>query len=341
MFLSSGSRLTVFLFCACLAADSLPGCGQQRQRPDAVVLVATDAEKQEKAEPEAPEFSIEPYLQASRLGRWVYSRTVPGGSEAASYVRVVEAARAMEGQLVGREFLPLRDYVKPRDDAADRRDGRQRPQAPLEGGTAFMFELAEPLEVVPQRLVPDVALTATTEVIYYENDGRLLSRGTLTRTVRIEEFEEVEVPAGRFADCMRVRLDFRLQIPWLITLDWTSRLWFSPEVGEVRRTERMSGWVLILPFSSSHEYRLTSGGPSEISADLESLQSPRWRYGAVLMERTMPTPRIGGLVVDYSDLPASPPPDVPVSEDLPPSSAPAPVPEPALTSGSNDVAGGL
>lgn len=328
MFLSSGFRFTVLLFCAGLAADSLPGCGRQQQRQRAVDLVSTDAELQEDSESEAPEFNIEPYLRASRLGRWVYRRTVPGSrEEAASYVRVVEAARIMEGRLLEREFLPLRDYVKPGGDVADGRDGRQRPLAPLEGGTAFMFELAEPLEVVPQRLVPDVALTATTEVIYYEKDGRLLSRGTLTRTVTIEEFEEVDVPAGRFADCMRVRLDFKLQIPWLITMDWTSHLWFSPEVGEVRRTERMSGWALIFPFSSSHEYRLVSGGPSEIPADLEAVRPPRWRYGAILMDRTMPKPRVGGMVVDYSDLPASPPPDVPVSEDLSPSSAPAPVPE--------------
>jgi hypothetical protein len=314
-------------FCVSLlvvAGMLLAGCGQQQQRQHAVEPATVEVSTNEEFTSEP--FSIEPYLGANRLGRWTYSRTASGDPED-TYVRLSSATRMLEGRLIDRDFLPLQNYVE-QPGATDRQARRQRPRAPLEGGTGFLFELTEPLEVVPDSLVPGAPLTASTPLVYYQNDGRVLSRGTLTRTVHIEGFEEVQVPAGRFADCMRVRLDLALQIPWMITMNWTSEMWLSPEMGEVRRTEQMSGWVLVFPFSSTHEYRLISGESFSASPEPQAVRPPLWRYGAVLMDRTVPRPRIGGMVVDYSDLPPSPAPETltlgaPAAKTpMPPSAAP-------------------
>lgn len=208
----------------------------------------------------------------------------------------------MEGSLVFREFLPIEKYLQQRGPAS-RPAGAKPPKAPLEGGTAFMFELFEPLEPFPSELVPGTPIVESTPVVYYDYDGRRLSRGTLTRSVEIEGFEHVATPGGEFPDCLRLRLDLTVQIPWTVHMDWTSYMWLSAEIGEVRRIEQMSGWFLIFWFDSRYEYRLLSGDPVLHRPRDEAIRPPRWKYGAVLMDRVVPRPRITGMVVDYADPP--------------------------------------
>lgn len=295
------------------AATLLAGCSQQHK----------DDLQPVQSQPSAERFSMEPYLRANRLGRWTYMRTEQEHAHrAVTYTRLSDSNRMMEGRLLTRKFSPLDQYfLKPSSTQSDDAD---RPRAPLKGGTAFLFELLEPMEPFPEDLTPDNPIVSTTPVVYYEYDGRQLSRGTLTRTVEIEGFDELEVPAGRFAGCLRLRLDFTLEIPWVLDMEWNSFIWLSPEMGEVRRIEKMSGWFLVFPFSSSHEYQLISGQPYLSSPEPQSVRKPRWQYGAALLDRAIPRPQIAGLVVDYANHA--------VQEG--PESAPAETPEPSVGAGS-------
>jgi hypothetical protein len=283
-----------------LAAPFFAGCTQrQTHKP------VEPAQEQSTSSPAVDHFDIRPYLAAARLGRWTYRRTKPGHEDgkAVTYTRLASAERIMEGKLATREFLPIPEYLV-KESAASQPAAAdwRRPRAPLKGGTAFMFELVEPMDPYPPELAVGAPLVSTTPVIYYEYDGRLLARGTLTRTAEIEGLEQVEVPAGTFSNCLRIRVDFSLHIPWLLNMDWKSTLWFSKEVGEVMRVQEMVGWFWILWFRSSHEYRLVSAQPVLHPPEPETIRPARWQYGAVLLDRAIPEPVIGGLVVDYSDL---------------------------------------
>ncbi|HOA73132.1 MAG TPA: hypothetical protein PL151_13615 [Phycisphaerae bacterium] len=297
------SRVAVHGWCSLVLLAgvlTLPaGCSLKGPKPIEPAPTSVTAQEEATGQP----FSLEPFLRASRLGLWNYVRTASGetDSHATIYTRWSGPTQLIEGKLLGREFLPLETYLQRRD--IESPQTQRRPKAPLEGGTAFMFELIEPMEPLPPDLQPGLPQTASTPIVYYEYDGRLLSQGTLTRTAEIEGFEDVETPAGRFDGCLRTRVDLVVRLSWIFEMNWTSYLWLSAEMGEVQRTEQMSGRFLIFPFASSHDYRLVSGKPILHWAEPESVLPPRWRFGAVVMDRTVPSPRIGGMVVDYSDLP--------------------------------------
>ncbi|MBI4581117.1 MAG: hypothetical protein HY718_15545 [Planctomycetes bacterium] len=290
---------------------SLAGCGGRWR----------SAIKAVQSQPAVQESGIEPYLRATRVGRWTYECREVGRGDIAprTYVREANLLGTMEGKLLGREFLPIEQYLRLPPTATAPAEANP-PQAPLKGGTAFMFELTEPIDPYPPELAAGQPITSTSPIRYYDYDGRLLSQGTLTRTAQIEGVEEVECPAGRFPDCLRLRVDFTLHLPWLIRLDWSSYLWLSTQVGEVRRLEHMSGWFWILWFSGTHEYLLVSSEVPAAGPGAGRTPPPRWRYGAVVLNRAIPRPQIGGLVVDFTTSPASAPATAP-----PDSPATAPV----------------
>src|SRR5207248_2777530 len=85
--------------------------------------------------------------------------------------------------------------------------------------------------------------------------------GTLTRTATIEGFEDVDCPAGHFEKCLRVRVDLDLSIRWGPTIKWIMYIWLSPEAGDVKRVQDLSGSFLFFPFGSSFEFELVSYSP--------------------------------------------------------------------------------
>lgn len=204
-----------------------------------------------------------------------------------------------EGILAGREFLPLEQYFRPAQPTTAEPGERRTPPPPLKGGTAFMFDLVEPLEAIPVDIRPGVPRIESSPVTYYDYDGKYLSHGTITREVEFEGIEDVECPAGRFVACPRVRVNLALRIPWIVSMDWSSWLWLSPQVGEVRRMEHMSGLFLIFLYSSSHEYVLASYAPVGATMDCGLDVAPHWTTGAVVLSRAIPRPEIAGMVVDY------------------------------------------
>lgn len=266
------------------------------------------------SQPAGSPVSLEAALRANRLGRWVYARREPQHQDNRRhrYVRIGRPDRSIEGMLVGRRFRPVDEYLAPLSGASAVPASQPAEPAPLEGGTSFMFRVARPLAPIPAELKEGEPVVDTTDIIYYEYDGRVLARGTFTRTAEIEGVEDVSCPAGEFADCLRVRVDLTLKIPWIISMDWTSWYWLSQEVGEVQRLEHMSGMFLIFLFSSTHEYELVSHhAPATMLPDL--CIAPAWHTGATLLTRTAPRPQIGGMIVDYASETAPPPASAPAT----------------------------
>jgi len=271
-------------------------------------------------------------LRANRLGRWVYERSpMPEreGQPTRIYVRQVGSERLSEGVLENRLFLQINRYLDlgevltrgsskeespgapPTTSPADgQRSGEQRPRAPLQGGTGIFFRMAESADPVPEELESVGVITSQSAVAYYDYRGILQARGTMRRVTILEGVEDVETKAGRFQGCYRIRVDLSVYFPWIAIIDLSHYLWLSPEVGEVRRVQRLSGWFLIFPFESADDYRLISYTPSPVSGQIDEVPPPRWLMGAVLLEGDYPELRVGGMVVDFdvsTPAPQSPP----------------------------------
>lgn len=262
---------------------------------------------------------LEPCLRANRLGRWVYARAdLPEreGCVTRIHVRRVSVDRLSEGVLEERPFLRLERYLDLRREAASRLSAQsaathpsgrsagpaaasqRRPRAPLKGGTGIFFRLDEPADPIPPEVEWEGVITSETPVTYFDYRGIPQAKGMLTRCTEFEGVEDVECPAGRFEGCLRIRVDLRVHFPWIAIVDLTTYLWLSPEVGEVRRVQKLSGWFLIFPFASADEYRLISYTPPAQTSSPAEVPPPMWWTGAVLLEGDYPGIRIAGLVID-------------------------------------------
>lgn len=263
-------------------------------------------------------------LRASRLGRWVYERhdlPTREDEEPTSYMRWITPERICEGLLVWRTFLPIESYLdpsetpatQPQEDARPGGDGpRQdgpvwpkRPKAPWREreGMAVFFRLAKPIPPIPADLTGAEPLVSTTPVTYYNYDGNARIAGTLERRVQIEGCEDVECPAGRFPQCLRLRVDLNLDFSWTLHVELTTYVWMSPQVGEVRRVQSFCGWFLIFWFGTAHDYRLVSYHPPSTEPGTAVAPVPAWSSGALLIQGAFPHPRIAGMIVDLVNSP--------------------------------------
>ncbi len=252
-------------------------------------------------DPKPEEVTLAPRLRANRIGRWVYEkRELPLTEDRppTAYVRRITPRRISEGILEQGVLLPIERYLQPTGAPATRPADAARPAAPLPGGTAVFFRLAEPMEPIPLELETTGPITAVTPISYFDYRGIERATGTLKRQVQIEGVEDVDCPAGRFEGCLRVRVDLSIHFPWVAIVDLTSYLWLSPRLGEVRRVQRLSGWFLIFWFGSAHEYRLVSCEPGPDVPEPPAAP-PQWACGALLLQGAFPHPRIAGMVIDF------------------------------------------
>jgi hypothetical protein len=243
-------------------------------------------------------------MQVARFGRWVYERVELGRDVdpmVTVYVRKATRERLSEGGLEPHALPPIKRYIRSQDvrGTTTQPADEDRP-APLPASySPQLFELAEPLEPIPPELIRGKPVTSCTELRCYTRHGRLDSIGTLTRRVRFEGMQDVECPAGRFADCLRVRVELRIEFSLGSTIDWDSYVWLSRDVGEVRRIEDFSGAFLIFGFRSVHEYQLVSYTRDSPQTQPEEL-SPKWARGIIILDRGVPRPRISGMIVDFA-----------------------------------------
>jgi len=254
--------------------------------------------------PGKKDFSLNDYLVANRSGYWIYQRRdvpVSDNQQPVRYTRKITANRSSEGNLVHSHFLPLCKYLLPIKGPTTQPAENKRPAAPFPNGMAAFVKLENPMVAVPENLQPNIPISNTSDINYYDYLGKIQTRGTLTREVEIEGFEDVESPAGKFERCMRVRIDFTAKFSWILTVNWTSYLWLSPEIGEVRRVHAFSGaWFFIFWFHSAHEYRLVDYYKPPLQPETFEQLSPKWECIALIFDRGIPKPQISGMVVDYA-----------------------------------------
>jgi len=239
------------------------------------------------------------YLRAFRVGRWVYQRrelTGDGLPVVDWYARHVTASRISEGTLLDRPFVSLAEYLPSDIEASQRGVQEPRPIVPLGKAFGVFFEVGEPMDPLPPPMLAGGPVVTTTPLRYFDRQGRLVARGMLTRTAIAEGYEDVTCPAGRFERCLRARVDLEVRFPLILTIDWNTYVWLSPEVGEVRRVQQFSGWFLIFWFGSAQELLLASYEVPPVPA---SADPPRqWGWGLVHLGGKLPRPRIEGLIVD-------------------------------------------
>jgi hypothetical protein len=222
-------------------------------------------------------------------------RELPEGTDGppARYGRKMTQTEMLEGAMEDGRVPDLRHHHR-RASSQPASDGTR----PRRNGLWVNFEVDEPLSPVPAELTFDQPATLTTGIHYTDQAGRSLADGVLTRIATIEGVEAVDVPAGHFEDCLRVRVDLAMRFRWGPTVDWTSYLWFTPEVGEVRRVNRVTGLFFIFWFGSAHEYNLVSHESHPTATAPAGL--PEWSGGTLLLNRTIPRPEIAGMSVEFA-----------------------------------------
>jgi hypothetical protein len=249
---------------------------------------------------------------AMPAGRCVYLRTELDRDEASpprEYARTVSHDRFSEGLLDGVRFEPLHGYLRDDEEENEPAAGRTPQPPPPFGrrGFSFYMRLAEPLAPIPPGIGLGEPVSDSTDMYYYTAGGRHAESGWLTRTAELEGFEDVETPAGRFEGCLRARVELSIWFPLGPVANLTSYVWLTKDGYEVRRVQRLSGWLLIFRFRSAHEFLLKSYGPQSGASTapgqagesglVQALTSP-WESGAFMLERLLPAPQIGGMLGD-------------------------------------------
>lgn len=254
--------------------------------------------------PKTRDLTLADYLKANRVGYWAYQRRALPATEdqpGMTYARRTVINRFSEGQLLHSSFVPLNNYLRPSDVQTSQPASNEIPTAQFPEGMAIFVELEKPLEVIPEDLQLKTPMSDSTVIRYYDDRGKEQAKGILTREVEIEGFEDVECPAGKFERCMRVRVDLNAQFSWILKVNWSSYLWFSPEVGEVRRVHAFSGaWFFVFLFHSAHEYTLVNHCRFADESITGGPLSPKWKWIAMVFDRGLPKPRFSGMIVDYS-----------------------------------------
>jgi len=244
------------------------------------------------------QYTVADYLRAWRGGRSVYQRrelTTEGLQPAQRYERYSRSERISEGTLVNIPLLKLDAYLQAEPEPSIWGPPEPKPVVPLGKVFWVFFDLTEPMNPLPPEIADGQPVVTTTTLRYIDRLGRSAAKGTLTRTAVLEGYENVTCPAGRFDRCMRARVDFEVRFPLVLSINWNTYLWLSPEVGEVRRVQQFTGWFLLFWFGSAHEFLLES---YTAPASRPAVPATCWSRGLVQLGRKLPRPQIEGVVVD-------------------------------------------
>ena len=150
------------------------------------------------------------------------------------------------------------------------------------------------------------AFAEIVQLCCYNRDGHLVRRGTVTRKIQFEGFEDVEGDGVLYADCPRLRITTRIRVRWGPRVDLTEYVWLADGVGEVRRTERIQGFVFLTLFGGVYTYELMNTPHTVVRASGAASAAPRrWSRCAVFLESVFPNPLLGGLIIEYAVPPTS------------------------------------
>jgi len=129
-----------------------------------------------------------------------------------------------------------------------------------------------------------------TAVRCHGGKGRHIYSGQASRTIVFEGYEEVKIGDVPYTDCVRLRIETQLDLPWVASVGTTEYVWLAPRIGEVQRVRRWKGFMLLTYFEGVARYelmRMALPPPEGAGAvtDGETLQG-------VAAVRGVPAPRV-------------------------------------------------
>jgi len=196
---------------------------------------------------------------------------------------------------------------------------------PMDAGktsVAFFLEFDPPLVDLPARVAADSPFAQRCRVRCYNRDAELWREGTAIRRTYFEGLESISAGGHPYVDCARLRIDTRIRLPWGPRVNLATYLWLAPKFGEVRRVEQISGLALLVHFDEVYEYELIEpipkqagesgkkaappttrperGEPTTRPSDAAPHDSVAWSRCAVFLDRSVPHPRLGGMMIDLA-----------------------------------------
>ncbi len=280
----------------------ITGCAKPWRPP-------TDAVRRENL---PPVFYLRDYAPDQPGWQWVYERSHNNGATG-RYVRRFADQVYATGALVGKAFQPLSAYLQPTDEqvpeaASTEQPGDTKPpkreRAPLRGELAAIIVFDPPLPPLPLYIRGDEPVTVTARLTCHDEWGRHLYDGDVRRTVLLEGLEDIRAGETDYADCLRLRITTRLRLYWGPTMDLVQYIWLARRIGEVRRVERVTAWVLFLPYSATERFSLVKyerpeGSPTPPRQPHTGFR--RWASLAIELAEALPSPRIGGMRIELTD----------------------------------------
>jgi len=209
-------------------------------------------------------------------------------------------------QIVQRDGIVEGTFARPGGTGGAGDDSARSAEQPRDGAV-FAITLDPPLPRFPAAVDARTPARMRANARVCDGQGRERFRGTVDRVVAWEGLERVALDDRAFVDCARLRCVTRIRLflgPWI---ELTEYLWLARDVGEVRRIERLSGWAWIWPFEEVRQYDLVCPVHPVGRTALHSVTIPdAWARIRIHLDRLLPSPRLGGIAVEYAMQRAAP-----------------------------------
>jgi len=247
---------------------------------------------------------LAPYVAAGWIGQRLYVRTDLSEPQKLSspYRQATTISDRLEGSLYGLSMQPLAAYLDPHGHRRDR-PHLDWPAGP-ERSHEFFVEFDRPLAEWPLRINRQAPAVMRSRLKAYDGDGLPFADGSAVRRVWFEGYEDVAFDRVQYAECLRLRAETELRFGWWASVRLQEHVWLVRDVGVVRRVERLAGRALLTRFRSAHRFDLKSHEPLNAqTTDCPTFvprppSAPRWSRLAIHLDRSLPNPRVGGLIVE-------------------------------------------
>jgi hypothetical protein len=169
-------------------------------------------------------------------------------------------------------------------------------------GVGFFLYFDPPWPELPDRIQGDRAMVFRSTCSLHNAYGFHVTDGAAVRTVRFEGFESIETQSAIYDDCVRLSIVSDFAFPWGSRATLTEYVWLARGVGEVSRIQHIAGTFLFLRFESTYLQELITQRQTEPmqTASATSSRLRPWRCCAIYLDRFLPRPRLGGVVIDYA-----------------------------------------
>lgn len=205
-----------------------------------------------------------------------------------------------EGTLIETKPLPISMYLDRDSDRPDRPRLRWK-TPPSRNSGGFFVDFLPPFVEWPMQLSLDNPYIQQGTIHLYDSDGQFLSTGPATRSVWLERYETIDQGGSVYPRCMVLGSRTELGLGWWGRIELAETVWLARDIGVVRRVQRIEGDMLILfRFQSEYRFDLWKVVPTKRRNPPATDEPKRWARLAVYLDRLLPNPRVGGLIVEWA-----------------------------------------